>query len=92
MPQSLSHYSLEGEYRGRDEKVSKYRGDGLLGYGDDEVRESREWEERGGELVVWLVKFAWIRASVQAGLLGHPDHLISKMQAKKRMAIIIIEF
>ena len=33
MPPSLSHYSLEGEDQGRDEKVVN----GLLGYRDDEV-------------------------------------------------------
>jgi len=38
MPPLLSHYSLEGEDRGRDGKDVKYCGDGLLGYGDDEVR------------------------------------------------------
>jgi len=43
---SLSHNCLEGEDRGRD---GKYCGGGLLGYGDDEVRVSRVWEERGGE-------------------------------------------
>jgi len=43
MSPSLSHCCLEGEDRGRDEKVGKYCGDGLLGYGDDEVRVSRVW-------------------------------------------------
>ena len=51
MPPSLSHYSLEGEDPGRDEKVGncKYCGDGLLGYGDDKVKVSCVWEE--GEVV-----------------------------------------
>ena len=44
VPPSLSHYSLEGEDRGPDEEVGKYCGDGLLGYGDDEVRVSDVWE------------------------------------------------
>ena len=39
-------------------KSGKYSGDGLFGYGDDEVRVSCVWEGRG-ELEVWLVKFAW---------------------------------
>ena len=41
MPPSLSCYSLEGDW-GRDEKVGKYCGNGLLGYGNDndEVRVS----------------------------------------------------
>ena len=43
MPPSHSHYSLEGEDRGRDEKVGKFCRDGLLGCGD-EVRVS-VWEE-----------------------------------------------
>ena len=48
MPSSLSHYCLEGEAQGRDEKVGKYCEDGL-GYGDYEVRVSRVWEETGGK-------------------------------------------
>jgi len=49
-------HSLEGEDRGRDEKVGKYCRDGLLGYGDDEVRVSgvyigREGVERTS--IVW---------------------------------------
>ena len=48
VPLSLSHYSLEGENRGQDEKVGKYCGDGLLGHGADEVRVSHVWEEGGG--------------------------------------------
>ena len=53
---SKSHYqySLEGEDRGRDEKLLEM----TFGYRDDEVRVSCVWEGRG-ELVVWLVKFAW---------------------------------
>ena len=39
-------------------KSGKYSGDGLFGYGDDEVRVSCVWEGRG-ELEVRLVKFAW---------------------------------
>ena len=70
MPPPLSHYCLEGEDCG---KVGKYSGNGFLGSGDDEVRVSRMWEERG-ELVVWLVKFAWIRACVKAGLPDDPDY------------------
>jgi len=30
--------------------------------------------EGKGELAVWLVKFAWIRACVKAGLLDDPDY------------------
>jgi len=30
-------------------------------------------EGEGRELVVWLVKFAWIRACVKAGLSDHLD-------------------
>ena len=41
VPLSLSHYPLEGEDRGQDEKVGKYCGDGLLECGADEVRVSR---------------------------------------------------
>ena len=53
-PPSLSHYSLDEDQR-RDEKVAEH-------CGDDEVRVSHMWEERGGEKpVVWLVKFVWIR-------------------------------
>jgi len=44
-----------------DEEVGRYCGDGVIGYGDDEVRVRHLWEERG-ELVVWLVQFEWIRA------------------------------
>jgi len=47
VPPSLSHYSLEDEDRGH-EKVGKFCGDGLLGYGDDEVRVSCVWEEGRG--------------------------------------------
>ena len=56
MPPLLSHYSLEGEDRGRDEKDVKYCGDGLLGYGDDEV--SVVCGRRGETSIAWLVKFA----------------------------------
>jgi len=49
MPSSLSHHCLGGEDQGRDEKVGKYCGDGLLGYGDYEVRVSRVWEETVGK-------------------------------------------
>ena len=45
MSPTLSRYSLEEDH----EKVAKYRGDGRLGYGDDEVRVSRVREEREGE-------------------------------------------
>ena len=48
VPLSLSYYSLEGEDHREDEKVDKVCGDGLLGYGDDEVRVSHVWEEGGG--------------------------------------------
>ena len=48
VPLSLSYYSLEGEDHREDEKVDKFCGDGLLGYGDDEVRVSHVWEEGGG--------------------------------------------
>jgi len=48
VPLSLSHYSLEGEDRGQDEKVGKYCGDGLLECRADEVRVV--WEEGEGEL------------------------------------------
>jgi len=48
VPPSLSHYSLGEQDQGRDEKVSKYCGNGLLGY-RDEVRVSHVWEDRGGE-------------------------------------------
>ena len=41
VPLSLSHYPLEGEDRGQDEKVGKYCGDALLECGADEVRVSR---------------------------------------------------
>ena len=73
IPPPLSHYCLEGEDCG---KVGKYCGngngflgcrDGLFGCGDDEVRVGHMWEGRG-ELVVWLVRFAWIKACVKAGL------------------------
>jgi len=71
MPPPLSHYCLEGEDSG---KVGKYSGNGFLGSGDDEVRLSRNVGGEGrGELVVWLVKFAWIRACVKAGLPDDPD-------------------
>jgi len=47
MPPPLSHCCLEGGDRGRDDK---YCGDGLLGYGDDELSESEcVWEQWGGE-------------------------------------------
>jgi len=61
----LDHHSLEGKDQGRDEKVGKCCGDGLLGYRNDEVRVSHVGGKRRGELPVWLVKFAWIRACVQ---------------------------
>ena len=50
VPLSLSHYSLEGEDRGQDEKVGKYYGDGLLECGADEVRVSRVGGWGKGEL------------------------------------------
>ena len=53
LPPSPSHYSLE-EDRGRDGKVHKHCGDGLLGYGSDEVRVSGVREGRG-EVVVRVV-------------------------------------
>jgi len=37
--------------------------------------------EGRGELVVWLVKFAWIRAHVKAGL---PDHLDQQNASQKK--------
>ena len=61
------HCSLEGKDQRRD---GEHCGDGLLGYGDDEVRVSHVWEERG---VLWLVKFSWIRACVKGRLPDHPD-------------------
>ena len=54
---SLSHYPLEEEDWGRDEKVGKYCGDGLLQYREDEMRVSRLLEEREGRTrSIWLVK------------------------------------
>ena len=51
MPPPLSHYCLEGEGLGEDEKVGEYCGkfgNGLLGFsGNDELRVSHVWEERG---------------------------------------------
>jgi len=48
--------------------MAKYCGGGLLGYGDDEVRVSCVWEERGELVVVRPVKFTWIRACAKTGL------------------------
>ena len=49
-------------------------------------------EERG-ELVVWLVKFAWIRACVKARLPDDPDHLDQRTcnpkQERPIMAIVV---
>ena len=42
----LINCSLEEDQR----RGGKHCGDGLLGYGDDEVRVSHGWEERGGEV------------------------------------------
>ena len=42
----LINCSLEEDQR----RGGKHCGDGLLGYGDDEVRVSHVWEERGGEV------------------------------------------
>jgi len=54
MPSITFSNSLD-EDQIRDEKVAEH-------CGDDEVRVSHMWEERGQEKpVVWLVKFAWIR-------------------------------
>ena len=50
VPPSLSHYCLEGQDRGKDEKVGKYCGDSLLGYGDDEVSELCVGESGGENL------------------------------------------
>ena len=63
---------LEGGDRGRDEKVGIHYGDSLLGYGR-------------GELAVWLVKFAWIRAFVKAGLSDHLDQQKCKPKKKYTM-------
>jgi len=48
MPPLLCHHCLGG---GRDRKVWKYCRDSFLGCGDDEVRVSHIYEEKGGE--VW---------------------------------------
>jgi len=41
-------------------------------------RVSCVWEEGGEgggrELIVWLVKFVWVKACVEARLLDHTDH------------------
>jgi len=78
VPPLLSHYSLED--RGQDEKVGRYCGDGLLGYGD-EVRVSCVWEEGGGR-----VKIAWIHK----GMCKAPDHLISKNASQRKKAKIMV--
>ena len=75
MPPSLSHWSLEGDDRGWDERVGIHCGDGLLGYGEDEVRVSHVWEDRG-ELVVRVVKFARIRPHKTNYLILIPRHEI----------------
>ena len=64
------HCSLEGKDQRRD---GEHCGDDLLGYGDDEVRVSHVWEERGGENESYDVKFSWIRACVKGRLPDHPD-------------------
>ena len=46
--------------------MAKWCGDGFLGYGYDKVRMSCVGGR--GELVVWLVKFAWMKACVKSGL------------------------
>ena len=40
-------FSLESEDHRQDDNVGKFCGDGLLGYGADEVRVSHAWEEGG---------------------------------------------
>ena len=72
MPQSLSHYSLEGEDRGKDKKVVKDCGDGLLGHREDEVRVSCVWEKRG--VYDYMdSEVSWVRACVKVRLSDHPD-------------------
>jgi len=78
IPPSLCHYSLEGGDRGRDEKVGIHYGDSLLGYGR-------------GELAVWLVKFAWIRAFVKAGLSDHLDQQKCKPKKNTQLWQLLVE-
>jgi len=56
-------------------RKSGYTGDGLLGYGENEVRVSRVWEDRG-ELVVQVVMLAWIRPHKTNYLILIPPHQI----------------
>jgi len=77
MPPSLSQLFF-GRRRliGRDGKVVE------MASLDTEMmkRECCVEGEGKGQVVVWLVKFAWIRACVKAGLPDHPKRF--RMQAK----------
>ena len=66
----VCHSSLEGKDQRRD---CKYCWDGLLGCGDDEVRVSHVWEERGGKVSSMASEVAWIRACVKGRPPDHPD-------------------
>ena len=70
MPSSISHCCLEGA----EEEMRNIKYTVKMASLDVEMKwKWVVWAKRG-ELVVWLVKFAWIRACIKPGLLDDPDY------------------
>ena len=65
-----------------------YYGDGLLGSGDDEVRESHVWKERGGETCSVASEVCMEKGVCECLTAGSPG--TAKMQAQKEMAISML--
>jgi len=90
MSPSLSYYSFEGEveFWGRDQKVEKYCGDGLLGYRDDDVRVSHVGGN-GGRTSSMASEGCMDKACVKARL---PDHQKNKPKKNRQLWCLHVEW